>query len=60
VAKEDIWLIKFLMDLGVMRMEQSLITLFFENSGAVVQSKEPRNHKKGKHIECKCNVHNIK
>ena len=53
VAKEAIWLKKFLFDLGVMRMEQVPITLFCENSGAVAQSKDPRNHKKGKHIEKK-------
>ena len=52
-AKEAVWLKKFLFDLGVMRMEQVPITLFCENSGAVAQSKDPRNHKKGKHIERK-------
>ena len=51
VAKEAIWLKKFLYDLGVMRMEQVPITLFCDNSGVVAQSKDPRNHKKGKHIE---------
>ena len=49
-AKEAVWLKKFLFDLGVMRMEQVSITLFCDNSGAVAQSKDPRNHKKGKHI----------
>ena len=55
-AKEAIWLKKFLFDLGVMRMEQVPITLFCENSGAVAQSKDPRNHKKGKHIERKYHI----
>ena len=50
-AKEAVWLKKFLSDLGVVRIEQVLITLFCDNSGAVAQSKDPRNHKKGKHIE---------
>ena len=36
-----------------MRIEQVPITLFCDNSGAVAQSKEPRNHKRGKHIERK-------
>ena len=36
-----------------MRMEQVPITLFCDNSGVVAQSKDPRNHKKGKHIERK-------
>ena len=51
VAKEAIWLKKFISDLGVVRMEQVPITLFCDNNGAVAQSKDPRNHKKGKHIE---------
>ena len=47
-GKEPVWLKKFLSDLGVVRMEQVPITLFCDNSGAVAQSKDPRNHKKGK------------
>ena len=39
-----------------MRIEQVLITLFCDNSGAVAQSKDPRNHKKRKHIERKYNI----
>ena len=56
VAKEAIWLKKFLSDLGIMRMEQVLITLFYDNNGAVAQSKDLRNHKKGKHIERKYHI----
>ena len=55
-AKEAVWLKKFLSDLDVMRMEQVPITLFCDNSGAVAQSKDPRNHKKGKHIERKYHI----
>ena len=44
--KEAIWLEKFLPGLGVVRIEQVPITLFYDNSGAVAQSKDPRNHKK--------------
>ena len=39
-----------------MRMEQVPITLFCENSGTVAQSKNPRNHKKGKHRKRKYHV----
>ena len=56
VAKEAIWLKKFLSDLGVMRIEQVPITLFCDNSGAITQSKDPRNLKKGKHIERKYHI----
>ena len=56
VAKEAVWLKKFLSDLGVVRIEQVPITLFCENNRAVAQSKDPRNHKKGKHIERKYHI----
>ena len=55
-TKKAIWLKKFLSDLGAVRMEQVSITLFCENSGVVAQSKDPRNHKKGKHIERKYHI----
>ena len=41
VAKEAIWLKKFLFDIGVVRIEQVPITLFCDNSGVVAQSKDP-------------------
>ena len=55
-AKEAVWLKKFLSDLGVVRIEQVPITLFCDNNGAVAQSKDPRNHKKGKHIVRKYHI----
>ena len=55
-AKEAVWLKKFLSDLGVVRIKQVPITLFCDNSGVVAQSKDPRNHKKGKHIERKYHI----
>ena len=39
-----------------MRIEQVPITLFCDNSGAIAQSKDPTNHKKGKHIERKYHI----
>ena len=58
-AKEAVWLKKLLYDLGVVRIEQVPITLFYDNSGMVAQSKDPRNHKKGKHIERKYYIRDI-
>ena len=52
-AKEAVWLKNVLMDLEVVPSTQSAITLFCHNSGAVANSKEPRSHKKGKHIDRK-------
>ena len=50
-SKEAVWLKKFLMDLQVIPSADRSITLYCDNSGAVAQSKEPRYHKKHKHIE---------
>ena len=54
--KEAVWHKIFLFDLGVVRIEQVPITLFWDNSGAIAQSKDPRNHKKGKQIERKYHI----
>ena len=56
VAKEAVWLKKFLSDLGIMRMEKVPITLFYDNSRAIAQLKDPGNHKKGKNKERKCHI----
>ena len=53
VAKEAVWLKKFLMDLQVIPSADRPITLYCDNSGVVAQSKELRYHKKQKHIEKK-------
>ena len=55
-AKEAVWLKKFLSDLGVVKIKQVPIILFCDNSGAVAQSKDQRNHKKRKHIERKYHI----
>ncbi|KAH9670831.1 hypothetical protein KPL70_017127 [Citrus sinensis] len=52
-AKEAVWLRKFLQDLEVVPAVTAPLKLFCDNSGAVAQPKEPRNHKKQKHIERK-------
>ena len=38
-AKEAAWLKNFLLDLEVVPLAQSAITLYFDNSGAVANSK---------------------
>ena len=50
-AKEAVWLKNFLLDLEVVPSAQSTITLYCDNSGAVANAKEPKSHKRGKHIE---------
>ena len=50
-AKEAVWLRKFLIDLEVVSDAAQPMTLYCDNSGAVANSKEPRSHKRSKHIE---------
>ena len=52
-AKEAVWLKNFLSDLEVVPNMDKPITLYCDNSGAVANSREPRSHKRGKHIERK-------
>ena len=52
-VKEAIWLRKFLMELGVIAKAVDPMILYCDNSGVVAQAKEPREHRKGKHIEIK-------
>ena len=55
-AKEAVWLRKFLSDLEVVPNIDKPLTLFCDNSGAVANSKEPRSHKRSKHIHRKYHV----
>ncbi|KAI9157593.1 hypothetical protein LWI28_024839 [Acer negundo] len=52
-AKEAVWLRQFLIGLEVVPSVNKQITIYCDNSGAVANSKEPRSHKRGKHIERK-------
>ena len=52
-AKEAVWLRKFFTDLEVVPNMEKPLTLYCDNSGTVAKSKEPRSHKRGKHIERK-------
>ena len=52
-TKEAVWLRKFLMELGVIAKVIDSMILYYDNSGVVAQAKEPRNHRKDKHIERK-------
>ncbi|KAA0025986.1 gag/pol protein [Cucumis melo var. makuwa] len=52
-AKEAVWLRKFLTDLEIVPNMYLPITLYYDNSGAVANSREQRSHKRRKHIEHK-------
>ncbi|XP_070034420.1 secreted RxLR effector protein 161-like [Nicotiana tabacum] len=53
IAKEVVWLGNFLKERNVAPSVQALIILYCDNSGAVANSKEPRSHKRSKHMERK-------
>ena len=50
-AHEAIWMKEFITDLGVIPNASGLITLFCDNTGAIALAKEPRFHKKTRHIK---------
>ncbi|KAA0048791.1 gag/pol protein [Cucumis melo var. makuwa] len=52
-AKEAVWLRTFLTDLEIVPNMHLPITLYYDNSGVVANSREPRSHKWEKHIEPK-------
>ncbi|KAJ9538930.1 hypothetical protein OSB04_031663 [Centaurea solstitialis] len=49
-AKEAVWLKNFLSDLRVVASVSRPIDIFCDNSGAVAQAKEPREHHKSRHV----------
>ncbi|KAJ9546964.1 hypothetical protein OSB04_019507 [Centaurea solstitialis] len=49
-AKEAVWLSNFLSDLRVVASVSRPIDIFCDNSGAVAQAKEPREHHKSRHV----------
>ncbi|KAJ9540535.1 hypothetical protein OSB04_027041 [Centaurea solstitialis] len=49
-AKEAVWLKNFLSDLRVVTSISRPIDIFCDNSGAVAQAKEPRDHHKSRHV----------
>jgi hypothetical protein len=49
-AKEDVWIRNFISELGVVPSASSPMDLYYDNSRAIVQAKEPRAHKMVKHV----------
>ena len=44
VAKEAVWIKKFIIGLGVVLSISNPVDLFCDNNGAISQAKEPRSH----------------
>jgi hypothetical protein len=49
-AKEVVWVRNFVFELCVVPSTCSPMDLYCDNNGAIVQAKEPRAHKRAKHI----------
>ena len=43
-VKEGVWIRNFLMDLGVVPGSSSPLDMYYDNTGAISQAKEPRAH----------------
>jgi hypothetical protein len=49
-VKEVVWIRNFVSELGVIPSASSPMDLYCDNSGAIGQAKEPRAHKRAKHV----------
>src|SRR6187401_2265726 len=50
-VQEGIWMKEFITNLGVIPSASGPMTLFCDNTGAIAIAKEPRFHRKTKHIK---------
>ena len=50
IAKEAVWLRKFIIELGVASSLDGPILLYCDSTGAIAQVKEPKAHQRTKHI----------
>ena len=49
-SKETVWIKNFIIELRVVPSIANPIELYYDNNGAIVQTKEPRSHQRSKHI----------
>ena len=54
-AQEAVWMKEFITDLGVIPNASGSMTLFCDNTGAIALAKEPRFHRKTRHIKRRFN-----
>ena len=54
-AKEGVWMKEFMTDLGVVPSALDPMNLFCDNNGAIALAKEPRFHKRTRHIKRRFN-----
>ena len=49
-SKEVVWIKKFIMELEVLLTIKNGITMYYDNTSAIAQSKELRSHQKSEHV----------
>jgi hypothetical protein len=49
-TKEAVWIKNFISELGVVPSAFSPMDLYCDNRGGIAQAKEPRAHKRAKHV----------
>jgi hypothetical protein len=49
-TNEAVWIRNFVSELGVVPSASSSMDLYCDNSGAIAQTKEPRAHRRAKHV----------
>ena len=52
-VKEAVWLWKFINKLEVAPSFDGPILLYYDSTGAIAQTKEPKSHQRTKHILCR-------
>ena len=52
-VQEAIWLKRFLQCLGITTHYEEVVTLYYDSIAALEYAKDPKYHKKSKHIEIK-------
>ena len=51
--QESVWLKRLLQCLGITTHSEEVVTLYSDNTAALVYAKDPKYHEKSKHIEIK-------
>ncbi|KAL0427657.1 UNVERIFIED_CONTAM: Retrovirus-related Pol polyprotein from transposon TNT 1-94 [Sesamum latifolium] len=49
-ANEAVWMKNYIQELGVVPSIAEPVVIFCDNNGAIAQAKEPRSHRRSKHI----------
>ncbi|XP_044500224.1 secreted RxLR effector protein 161-like [Mangifera indica] len=51
ITKEAIWMHIFVTELGIVPQMSQPVIIFYDNTGAIAQAKEPTAHQRSKHVQ---------